>query len=176
MRRKTHNHSGSCPDRRGGGGPELSRQGATSCRRSAQRPSENRYSAHLVDLREMHADRTTREHAIGECRALRCASARYGSNTKRVRSGSPYDHCLHDLVCETRRRARRESRDRQQPRHFSSRSRGYGVPFSVPVRPDTKAEQEEHARAFDQQRIGLVVMARYMQIVTPEFVAYASGR
>jgi formyltetrahydrofolate deformylase len=150
-------------------------------------PSENQFFQRIVvDLREMHADRTTLEGAIREVAErfqMRFRIA-YGNHRKRVAiMVSKYDHCLHDLVL--RQRAGELPCD--IPLIVSNHvdlepiARGYGVPFQVfamrPDDPDDKAEQEANMLAvFDQQRIDLVVLARYMQIVTPEFCARYAER
>jgi formyltetrahydrofolate deformylase len=87
---------------------------------------------------------------------------------------SQYDHCLADLL------HRHQSgelacdipliisnhRDTQRLAEF------YGIPFHyVPVTKETKAEAEARQFAlFDEYAIDLIVLARYMQILSPEFV------
>src|SRR5262245_14362300 len=50
---------------------------------------------------------------------------------------------------------------------------GFGIPFHhLPVTPDTKASQERAARSLlDESRIDFIVLARYMQVLSPDFVA-----
>ncbi|MGB3544277.1 formyltetrahydrofolate deformylase [Rubrivirga sp.] len=54
----------------------------------------------------------------------------------------------------------------------------FGVPFHhVPVAPDTKADAEAQALSlFEDAGIEVVVLARYMQILTPTFVDRYAGR
>jgi formyltetrahydrofolate deformylase len=54
----------------------------------------------------------------------------------------------------------------------------YGVEFRhVPVTPDTKGEAEaEQRRLLAESGIGLIVLARYMQILSPEFVEQYPSR
>jgi formyltetrahydrofolate deformylase len=54
----------------------------------------------------------------------------------------------------------------------------FGVRFvHVPVDPGNKgAAEAQHQRLLDEERIDLVVLARYMQILSPEFVARWPGR
>jgi len=54
----------------------------------------------------------------------------------------------------------------------------YGVPHHyLPVTPDTKPAQEAALRALlDDDRIDLVVLARYMQILSDDFVAHFPGK
>jgi formyltetrahydrofolate deformylase len=53
-----------------------------------------------------------------------------------------------------------------------------GIAFNVlPVTPETKAEQEAAVRAIlDRERIDLIVLARYMQILSRDFVAAYENR
>merc|ERR1712230_142494 len=61
---------------------------------------------------------------------------------------------------------------------FEGLAKSYGVAFHhLPVTKDTKAEQE--SRILDlikEQQIDLVVLARYMQIISPRLCAEMSGR
>ena len=51
-------------------------------------------------------------------------------------------------------------------------ARALGVPFHhVPVTPDTKAEAEERMLTLLEGKADLVLLARYMQVVSPGFVA-----
>ena len=52
-------------------------------------------------------------------------------------------------------------------------SESFGVPFRVfPIRPDTRQDQErKELSLLDELGIDLVVLARYMQILSPEFIA-----
>lgn len=53
-----------------------------------------------------------------------------------------------------------------------------GLPFKhIPITPDNKAQQEaETRRHLDDAEIDFVVLARYMQILSPEFVAAMPNR
>jgi formyltetrahydrofolate deformylase len=88
---------------------------------------------------------------------------------------SKYDHCLNDLLL----------------RHASGELRGdiafvisnhpdlcalaeqYRIPYHVfPITPATKKEQEaKQLTLLEEHRIGLIILARYMQVLTPDFVA-----
>ncbi|HKP61550.1 MAG TPA: formyltetrahydrofolate deformylase [Polyangiales bacterium] len=137
----------------------------------------------VVDLREMHADRTTLEHAISEVAQrfhMRFRIA-YGSHRKRMAiMVSRYDHCLHDLVL--RNRAGELPCD--IPLIVSNHpdlepvARGYGIPFRLfPIAQADKHEQESRMMAlFAEQHIDLVVLARYMQVVSAEFCARFAER
>src|SRR5690606_17924449 len=63
-------------------------------------------------------------------------------------------------------------------RDFENMARAYGLPFHhLPVTPDTRAEQE--ARILDlveQEQVDLVVLARYMQILSDDLCRKLEGR
>ena len=87
---------------------------------------------------------------------------------------SRYDHCLIDLLW----RWDSGELDADIPLVVSnhpdlaSRAEIYGIPFyNLPVTPETKAEQESKLLdLLNDHDIDLVVLARYMQILTPKFV------
>ncbi|HEX4385079.1 MAG TPA: formyltetrahydrofolate deformylase [Myxococcales bacterium] len=87
---------------------------------------------------------------------------------------SQYDHCLADLLyrakCgELRADVALVSGNHRQGEPLAA---FYGVPFHhIPVAPGGKAAAEEAQLALlEQERIDLVVLARYMQILSPRFV------
>ncbi len=93
---------------------------------------------------------------------------------------SRYDHCLIDLLW----RWDAGELDAEIPLVISNypdlatRVETYGIPFyHLPVTKETKGEQEsEVLTLLSESGVDLVVLARYMQILTPEFVSsYPSG-
>ncbi len=129
-----------------------------------------------MDLREMHADRISLERAIAEVaeRFEMRFRISYGSHRKRVAVlVSKYDHCLHDLVL--RQRAGELACDLpiivSNHADLEPVARSYGITFHhFPVTAQTKQEQEQRMfELFERERIDLVVLARYMQIVSAEF-------
>jgi formyltetrahydrofolate deformylase len=93
---------------------------------------------------------------------------------------SRYDHCLIDLLW----RWDGGELDAEIPLVISNhpdvatRVENYGIPFyHLPVTKETKGEQEsEVLKLLSESGVDLVVLARYMQILTPEFVSsYPSG-
>ena len=53
----------------------------------------------------------------------------------------------------------------------------YGIPFfTIPVTADRKAEAEAEAMTLLQQQIDFIVLARYMQILSPSFVRQYTNR
>jgi formyltetrahydrofolate deformylase len=93
---------------------------------------------------------------------------------------SQYLHCLADLL----HRHQSGELDFEAALVISNHeaARGlaefHGVPFHhVPVDPAAKPEAEARQRALlDEAGAGLIVLARYMQILSPEFVAAYPGR
>ncbi|MBH0187804.1 MAG: formyltetrahydrofolate deformylase [Nitrospira sp.] len=98
--------------------------------------------------------------------------------SRRTRVGmmvSKQDHCLADLL----QRHRRDELRIDIPLIISNHdtcanwAELFKIPFAVcPVTKETKPEQERHVVSLlREQRIDLVVMARYMQILSAEFLA-----
>jgi len=61
---------------------------------------------------------------------------------------------------------------------YAGLAASYGIPFHhLPVTPDTKAEQERQVLALvEQENIDLVVLARYMQILSEDMCRALNGR
>ena len=103
--------------------------------------------------------------------------ARVLSSAQRTRVAvfvSKADHCFHDLIL--RWRAGDFPGDIVaivgNHRDLEPAATGYGLPFfHVPVTADTKAAAEARQLALlREQGIGLVVLARYMQVLSAEFL------
>lgn len=89
-------------------------------------------------------------------------------------------HCLNDLLFRTH--------TGQLPieivgvasnhRDFENMSRAYGLPFHyLPVTPETRAEQEAHIlELVEKQNVDLVVLARYMQILSDDLCKALEGK
>ncbi|WP_067736977.1 formyltetrahydrofolate deformylase [Novosphingobium naphthalenivorans] len=95
---------------------------------------------------------------------------------------SKFDHCLADLLY--RQRIGEIAMEivgvvSNHPREaINTLMLGDDIPFyHLPVTKETKAEQEAQVRALvEETRAELVVLARYMQILSDEMAAYLSGR
>jgi formyltetrahydrofolate deformylase len=100
----------------------------------------------------------------------------YGSRVRRVALlVSKQDHCLYDLLirhragelpCEIAMVISNHGNAAPIAKHFD-------VPFHhLPVTPETKGQQEAAiAELIEMSNVDLVVLARYMQILSPELVA-----
>jgi len=130
------------------------------------------------DLSQIHTDRTALEAAIREVAERFSMSWRlaHADRPKRVAVFvSKYDHCLYDLLL----RQRAGELACEIPLIVSNHpdlkpvAEQFGVPFEVfPITPETKVAQEEREMArLETLAIDLVVLARYMQVLSPEFTA-----
>jgi len=135
------------------------------------------------DLSQIHTDRTALEHGIGEVAARFQMSWRiaHGRAPKRMAIFvSKYDHCLYDLLL----RHRAGELACEIPLILSNHAdlapvaAQFGVAFEVfPITRDNKREQEERETArIEALGVDLVVLARYMQVLSGEFVAHYPGR
>jgi formyltetrahydrofolate deformylase len=135
------------------------------------------------DLSELHTDRTSLETAISEVAQRFSMNWRIADGRSRSRTAifvSKYDHCLYDLLL--RQRAGELSTD--IPLIISNHpdlepvAKQFDVPFRhLPITKGAKRAQEEDALALLQaEQIELVVLARYMQILTDDFLKAYSGQ
>jgi formyltetrahydrofolate deformylase len=135
------------------------------------------------DLSQIHTDRTSLEGAIREVAARFQMSWRiaYGRAPKRMAIFvSKYDHCLYDLLL----RHRAGELACEIPLILSNHpdlkrvADQFDLPFEVfPITRDNKHEQEaREMRRIEEEQIELLVLARYMQVLSGEFVARHAGR
>ena len=135
------------------------------------------------DLSDLHTDRVALEQAIAEM-AQRFAMdwrLHYANRRKRMAIFvSRYDHCLYDLLL--RHRAGELAAD--IPLIVSNHpdlaviAAQFAIPFQVfPISKDNKREQEDaEARLLQEESIDLIVLARYMQVLSLDFVARFPAR
>ena len=135
------------------------------------------------DLSEMHTDRVGLENAIAEVadRFSMKWVLHYADQRKRMALFvSRYDHCLQDLLW----RHHHGELACEIPLIISNHpdletvARQYGIRYELfPIDRHNKAEQEERELALiEELRIDLVVLARYMQILSSEMVSALPGR
>ena len=129
------------------------------------------------DFGQLHTDRHSLESAIAEVGARFAMQTRleYASRPKRMAVFvSKYDHCLQDLLWRTRA----GELDCEIPLVVSNHedlrglAKHFGAAFEVfSITKQNKREQEDaEARLLAEQRVDLAVLARYMQILSPEFL------
>jgi formyltetrahydrofolate deformylase len=135
------------------------------------------------DTSELLTDHGTLERAIAEVAARFDMSYRltYANKIKRVAIFvSKYDHCLVDLLWRHRAGEFPCEMAIVISNHEDLRElvAPYGVAFRVfSMDGDTKHEQEqEELELLDSLSIDLVVLARYMQILSADFTARYAGR
>ena len=129
------------------------------------------------DLSEATADRAAVERSIGEAATRLGMTCRlqYADRPKNVAIFvSRYGHCLQDLLWRHQigelpcaiRAVVSNHRDLEQV------TTQFGIPFHfVPVGPGEKqAAEAKETALLDANEIDLIVFARYMQIVSPDFV------
>ena len=135
------------------------------------------------DKSELHTDRRSLETAIGEVAQRFSMTWRLCDRTHRYRLAifvSKYDHCLYDLLL--RQRSGELAAD--IPLIISNHpdlapvAEQFDIPFHhLPITKETKRDQE--AMALDllrSENVDLVVLARYMQILTDDFLTSYDGR
>lgn len=93
---------------------------------------------------------------------------------------SKLPHCLYDLLARWRLGEFRAELPLVISNHEDVRpvAEEFGIAFHhLPLRPETKSAQEERALALlERERVDLIVLARYMQILSAEFVARYPNR
>ncbi|MFE1310635.1 formyltetrahydrofolate deformylase [Streptomyces sp. NPDC058755] len=93
---------------------------------------------------------------------------------------SKFGHCLNDLLFRRSTGALNIEIPAIVSNHrdFEPLAQNYGIPFHhIPVTPDTKAEAEARLlRLVDELDIDLVVLARYMQILSDDLCKQLEGR
>jgi len=135
------------------------------------------------DLSSLTTDKVALEAGLREVSERFGMQSRlaYGNQVPRVAIlCSKLEHCLYDLLiryragelpCEIAMVVSNHAALEGVARHFE-------IPFHhLPVSADTRAEQEAAmVQLIDDAKIDLVVLARYMQVLTPSFVARYPSR
>ncbi|CAB1128623.1 formyltetrahydrofolate hydrolase [Candidatus Hydrogenisulfobacillus filiaventi] len=89
------------------------------------------------------------------------------------------DHCLNELLWQTRRGEIAADVALVISNHPDAEEavRAFGIPFyHIPVPPGGKARAEAQALELLEGRVDTIVLARYMQILSPDFVARFPAR
>lgn len=129
------------------------------------------------DLSDLHTDRVSLQTAIGEVadRFGMNWQLRYAANRKKMAIFvSRYDHCLYDLLL--RHRAGELDCDiamvvSNHP-DLEPIAKNFNIPYHVfPITAENKRQQEHNeAELIENHEVDLIVLARYMQILSGEFV------
>jgi formyltetrahydrofolate deformylase len=132
----------------------------------------------IFHLPGLAAARDALEHAFGEQVAARFAmdfALTEASKPKRVAiMASKDDHCLLDLLWRNQRGELDMSVAMVISNHpdLAARAASFGVPFlHVPSTKDVRVQAEQRQLEVLRDNVDLVVLARYMQILTPRFLA-----
>lgn len=92
---------------------------------------------------------------------------------------SKEDHCLTELLWQWQAGDLDAEISMVISNHDDMRGlvESFGIPYHhVPVTPDTKAEAEQKQRELTAGKVDLIVLARYMQIVSPKFIEQYHNR
>jgi formyltetrahydrofolate deformylase len=129
------------------------------------------------DLSELLTDRGTLERALNEVARRFGMDLRLFYDSDRPRLAifvSQYDHCLFDLLWRYRSGELRCSipliiSNREE---LSAAVAPMGIPFVIfPIGPGDKLEQEaREIELLEQHRVDVIVLARYMQVLSPSFI------
>ena len=135
------------------------------------------------DMSELHTDRRSLETAVAEVAQRFSMSWRLCDRAHRYKTAifvSKYDHCLYDLLL--RRQSGELATDipliiSNHP-DLEAVARQFDIPFHhIPITKDTKAKQEARTlELLNRAGVELVVLARYMQILTDDFLNAFTGQ
>lgn len=117
---------------------------------------------------------------VGERHAMRWTLAPALQRTRLLIMVSQFGHCLNDLLFRWRTNLLpvEVCAVVSNHREFETLVAGYGVPFHhIAVAPDSKAQAESQLlQVIEQTDADLVVLARYMQILSGELCQRLAGR
>ena len=135
------------------------------------------------DLSELHTDRQTLKKAVEEVADRFSMQWRLTDPAKVKRVAvfvSKYDHCLYDLLLRQRSGELPCEIVDIVSNHGDLRAiaEQFDVPFHViPITKQNKAEQERvEIELLDKKSVDLVVLARYMQVLTKDFLDHFPNR
>jgi formyltetrahydrofolate deformylase len=177
----------SCPDRRGlvaGLAQFLTGHGANIIHAEQHRDTTSNLFFQRIqfDMAEMYSDRTGLDNGLRELADRFQMNWRlyYGDQVPRMAIlVSKFDHCLYDLIL----RQRAKELNCEIPLIISNHddlsgvAKQFGIEFRhVPVTDETRQSAEaQQLKLLAAARVDVVVLARYMQILSPGFIeAYPS--
>jgi len=135
------------------------------------------------DMSELHTDRRSLETAISEVAERFSMTWRIADGKQHDRTAifvSKYDHCLYDLLLRQRSGELATEIPLIISNHDQLRpvAEQFDIPFyHLPMTKETKRAQEEKAlELLEAAKVDLVVLARYMQILTNDFLTEYEGQ
>jgi formyltetrahydrofolate deformylase len=147
-------------------------------------PAEGMFFQRIhFDLADLDITRAELEELLAiECRRFDMRwRISYADRPKRVAIFvSRFEHCLYDLLIRHRLGEHRCELALVISNHpdLEPVAQQFGVPYRVyPITAETKAEREdEEVALLEEQRIDLIVLARYMQVLSDKFVRHFPER
>lgn len=178
----------SCPDRRGlvaGLAQVLSGHGANilDSDQHTDRGAGQFFQRIVFDVAELTTDRGTLERAIAEVGQRFAMKYRLsyaaGPRKRAAIFVSKYDHCLYDLLLRHQQGELEGEITLIVSNHpdLEGVAKQFDVPFFLrPIGKDTKADDEaQELQLLAEHQIDLVILARYMQILSNDFVHSFAG-
>lgn len=130
-------------------------------------------------IRKVIAERLVSERGI-DLDSAELAVHPFGYRPRVMILVSKFDHCLVDLLYRWRNGGLRIEIPLIVSNHTDCAevAERYGIPFvHLPITKDTKPEQEAQIKALiEAHQIDLLVLARYMQILSDDLCQYLNGR
>ena len=178
----------SCPDRRGivaALAQVLAGHGANilDSDQHTDREAEQFFQRIRFDLSELTTDRLTLERALAEVAQRFAMKSRllHSEQQKRVALFvSKHDHCLIDLLLRHRAGELGCQMVLVVSNHEDAApiAAQYGVEFHClkKTRENKAAQEQREITLLDEHGVDLIVLARYMQVLTPEFVRHFPER
>lgn len=131
---------------------------------------------YAADLTELHASLAK----LGEKMSMEYQIRRVDEKPKVLLMVSKIGHCLNDLLFRVKSGQLKIEVPAIVSNHneFADLAKSYGIPFHhLPVTAATKQEQEAQILELcKQHNVELIVLARYMQVLSPTLCAAMSGR
>lgn len=135
------------------------------------------------DMGELHTDRRSLETAIAEVAERFSMSWRMCDRKHRYKTAlfvSKYDHCLYDLLLRQQSGELATDIPLIISNHpdLEAVAQQFSIPFHhLPITKENKAEQERRTlELLHEAKVDLVVLARYMQILSDDFLRAFSGQ
>lgn len=172
----------SCPDRRGlvaGLAQFLTGHGANilHAEQHCDATTNLFFQRMQFDMTEMYSDRVGLENGLRELAARfeMTWKISYGDYVPRMAIFvSKFEHCLYDLLLRQRARELRCEIPLILSNHddLACIEKQFGIPFvCIPVSAENKAQiEDQQMRLLRENRIDVIVLARYMQVLSQSFV------